>query len=529
MISAPSSSSGMFDKCSSLEGNTVFNSSKTTWTMANAAGYFTNKVSKPNAIVRGNAFGYSVPSGTTAVIFNSTLTAPANAIDVSHMSDGSVLGWLDNKTFYVTSATNEQLELSNSCYRMFANAPTSITKIDFGDVNTDAVKNMAYMFQNKSNLVDLSMDVFNTENVKDMSYMFYSCSKLAELNINHFDVGNVENMTYMFYNCQALEELDLSDWEVSSLTNSSYMFSGCKKLATIYAEDWTAMATPSSNSGMFNSCTELVGAAAFYSGNTGWAYATPTTGYFTKPVELVTKMLVDGPTLNSLIPSEAKQVIFTLIVMGEDTTDLSALGDGSVVGCLVGDVYYISTLDMTNVIAHPNSRNMFYNKTNIDTIDFTFLDTSKVQNMAYMFYNCTALKDVEFDEIDTSNVVSMAYMFYYCRLLGTSESEYTQLEISQWNTAKVQDMKYMFYGCSGLTDLDLSGWNVSSMVDASYMFRACEKLTTIYAGDWTSTTTPKVSTGMFTNCSKLVGAISYSSSKSTWTYANPTTGYFTTK
>ena len=273
----------------------------------------------------------------------------------------------------------------------------------------------------------------------------------------------------------------------------------------------------------------MVGAAAYYSGNTGWAYATPTTGYFTKPVELVTKMLVDGPTLNSLIPETATQVLFTGVVMSEETTDLSALGDGSVVGCLVGDVYYISTLDMTNVIAHPNSRNMFYNKKNIDTIDFTFLDTSKVQNMAYMFYNCTALKDVEFDAIDTSNVVSMAYMFCNCRLLGTSESEYTQLEISQWNTAKVQDMKYMFYGCVGLTDLDLSGWNVSSMVDASYMFRACEKLTTIYAGDWTSTTTPKVSTDMFNNCSKLVGAISYSSSKSTWTYANPTTGYFTTK
>jgi hypothetical protein len=60
----------------------------------------------------------------------------------------------------------------------------------------------------------------------------------------------------------------------------------------------------------------------------------------------------------------------------------------------------------------------------------------------------------------------------------------------------------------------------------SWMFSYGTNLTTIYVSERWSTSAVTSSSSMFTSCSKLVGAISYDSSKIDCTYANYTTGYF---
>jgi len=63
----------------------------------------------------------------------------------------------------------------------------------------------------------------------------------------------------------------------------------------------------------------------------------------------------------------------------------------------------------------------------------------------------------------------------------------------------------------------------------SLMFEICSNLTIIYANsDW-NTTTLTTSTYMFNDCTSLVGAVPYDSTKTDATMANPDTGYFTRK
>jgi hypothetical protein len=59
------------------------------------------------------------------------------------------------------------------------------------------------------------------------------------------------------------------------------------------------------------------------------------------------------------------------------------------------------------------------------------------------------------------------------------------------------------------------------------MFSDCQLLTTIYCNDSWNSSCP--SDNMFSSCTNLKGAISYNKSKTTATYANPETGYFTYK
>ncbi|WP_242694321.1 BspA family leucine-rich repeat surface protein, partial [Enterococcus hirae] len=64
---------------------------------------------------------------------------------------------------------------------------------------------------------------------------------------------------------------------------------------------------------------------------------------------------------------------------------------------------------------------------------------------------------------DTSNVTDMYAMFY-------DMSNLTSLDLSNFDTSKVTDMSYMFEGMSSVTSLDLSGFDTSKVTDMSDMF-----------------------------------------------------------
>lgn len=84
----------------------------------------------------------------------------------------------------------------------------------------------------------------------------------------------------------------------------------------------------------------------------------------------------------------------------------------------------------------------------------------------------------------------------------------------------------MFYECRSLKNIDISSFKITSTIDTDYMFKGCSNLITIYNNDdWSIKGIPGVD--MFSECTKLVGAISYNGGKTNINYANPTTGYFT--
>ena len=89
-----------------------------------------------------------------------------------------------------------------------------------------------------------------------------------------------------------------------------------------------------------------------------------------------------------------------------------------------------------------------------------------------MFYNCSNLTTLDLSNWDTSNVTIMWNMFSNCTNL-------TQLDVSNFDTSSVTNMQTMFNGCSNLTILDVSNFNTSKVTDMSGIFRSCNNLTII--------------------------------------------------
>ena len=108
-------------------------------------------------------------------------------------------------------------------------------------------------------------------------------------------------------------------------------------------------------------------------------------------------------------------------------------------------------------------------------------------------------------------------------------SSLKSLDVTNFNTAKVTDMMFMFNGCSSLTSIDVSNFNTANVTSMGYMFYNCSALTTIFCNDDWKSDVVKSSYDMFTNCTKLKGAVAYHPTKMDVSMANPTTGYFTKK
>ena len=87
-----------------------------------------------------------------------------------------------------------------------------------------------------------------------------------------------------------------------------------------------------------------------------------------------------------------------------------------------------------------------------------YLNTTKVTDMHGMFYNCSNLMSLDLSGWDTSNVTNMCTLFFCC-------SSLTSVDVSGWDTSNVTGMTSMFIRCTSLTSLDVSGWDTSNVTD----------------------------------------------------------------
>ena len=147
-----------------------------------------------------------------------------------------------------------------------------------------------------------------------------------------------------------------------------------------------------------------------------------------------------------------------------------------------------------------NMSSMFYNCSNLTTLDLSNFDTSSVANMSSMFYNCSNITTLDLSNFDTSSVTNMGSMFYSCENLTT-------LDVSNFNTSSVTDMSYMFSYCSNLTTLDLSNFDTSAVTDMSVMFGFCSNLTTLDLSnfDTSAVTDTRVMFGSCRNLTSIIG------------------------
>lgn len=247
-------------------------------------------------LIRGDDFRIALSEDAkhaTKLVFTD-VAAPEGTVtrDLSTEGNGSIAGWLDGDTYYVSTQESGKKVLFNpDCYNMFYRSQddrdafwtsisfkddtqtyidtskvtnmremftgcSELTGIDVSMFDTSHVTTMFRMFGDCSGLTSLDLGNFNTENVVDMSGVFYSCTSINFLDLGMFDTGKVEDMSALFYNCSNLKAVDISSFNTVNVTNMSDMFGACRQLAELDLNNFNT-GNVTSMSGMFYECDAL--------------------------------------------------------------------------------------------------------------------------------------------------------------------------------------------------------------------------------------------------------------------------------
>ena len=182
--------------------------------------------------------------------------------------------------------------------------------------------------------------------------------------------------------------------------------------------------------------------------------------------------------------------------------------------------------DADTVYANEDSDHMFFSLGNVERIDMTGINTSRVKNMSWMFHSGKNLyKHIELGSFDNSNAEDMSYMF------GTSGMTTTEnidpIDFSRFNTSKVKNMKgmfsysflpslnirnfdtsnvenmgQMFDTLMNVRNLDLSGWNVKKVNNIQGIFTRLNKIQSLNLSGWQMDSVTDMRS-MFTDFSNL--------------------------
>ncbi|RYC74041.1 BspA family leucine-rich repeat surface protein [Candidatus Nanosyncoccus nanoralicus] len=134
--------------------------------------------------------------------------------------------------------------------------------------------------------------------------------------------------------------------------------------------------------------------------------------------------------------------------------------------------------DADTAYANEDSSYMFHdigdNYSDMDLIDMTGINTSRVKNMSWMFHGGKwIVKHINLTGFDTSNVEDMSYMFGSFTMGANFDID--PIDFSSFDTSKVTNMEAMFDG-SYLPSIDIRNFNTSSVTNMRRMFAEQGKL-----------------------------------------------------
>ena len=162
--------------------------------------------------------------------------------------------------------------------------------------------------------------------------------------------------------------------------------------------------------------------------------------------------------------------------------------------------YYYS--ESEKIFLNENCNSMFsddmfgnYGSNNLEEIELTGFDTSKVKNMGLMFSYLKNLTQLDLSNFNTSNVTNMWAMFW-----GSEKIE--NLDLSNFDTSKVTTMNRMFSNMKNLTSLNISGFNTRNVINMREMFMGASGMTSLNISTFNTENTTDMSS-MFSGMSSL--------------------------
>lgn len=182
--------------------------------------------------------------------------------------------------------------------------------------------------------------------------------------------------------------------------------------------------------------------------------------------------------------------------------------------------------DADTVYANEDSNAMFSDLGDVDRIDMTGINTSRVKNMSWMFHSDKHLyKHIELSSFDTSNAEDMSYMFatsgaktmenidpidfsrFNTSKVKNMEDMFSysflpSLNIRNFDTSNVENMGQMFDTLMNVRNLDLSGWNVKKVNNIQGIFTRLNKIQSLNLSGWQMDSVTDMRS-MFTDFSNL--------------------------
>ena len=370
-----------------------------------------------------NLTAANLKKGTTCL----GIVGTADLLSVTADADAVAGDILKGKTAYVNSikltGTYEPENIGTGTAGGFI-APSAISfagmtesEFDFSALDTRNVTNMANLFCNARNLLNIDVTNFSTSNVTNMASMFYGCDNTQTINMSNLDTRNVTNMASMFAYCNNCTEIDITNLNTSSVTSMGSMF----------------MRTNISSLNL----------ASFDTSN-------------------VTNMAS----------------MFHSLCFKDINLDLSSFNVSKV--NKMGSMFYQATKVKSINFAGWDTSNLvtassMFTQAGVTNLDIGHFNMHKVDNMSAMFQgvHTTTLNLADWN---TSNLVNTANMFsymnsmisLYCNNWNTSkltqayktfchQPNLVTLNIANWNLANVTNTAQMFASCNNLSDESLNG------------------------------------------------------------------------
>lgn len=286
-----------------------------------------------------------------------------------------------------TQLKNSTVHVNNSKFEL-STVANKITKVVFDKQITMSVSE------------NMFKDMNNLESVENINNIKFKEDKSKDKN-----QADIVTTAYMFEDCTKLKHIGgIENWDLTNVVNADGMFDGCSSITTLDLHGWIV-----------------------------------------PDLELAQGMFMNMKALTTLTLFKQKEASLTRINnMFTGDQQLNKLNN-------------IADLKTSKVVEFYQT----FAKTGLTTLDLSKWDTSAagtdktetLGGMYAMFALMPNLKSIKFGEKwNTSNVTNMSSMFY-------NDSNLKSIDVSNWNTKKVTDMHYMFEG-SGIQSLNISGWTI---------------------------------------------------------------------
>ena len=287
---------------------------------------------------------------------------------------------------------------------------------------------------------------------RDSANFFYGLDQVEVISIKNADFSKTECIKQMFMSCKGIKKVDLSNCEFPKLNNSNGLLLHCEGLEEL---DLSGI-----NLDKFNNTS------AFFIG-TEYLDSYDEIETITKGVKV---LKLNNVTLSDKRPLSNIRLFNSQIIP------------------------FVKRLEMKNVVFPSDCKDLFSGFINLESIDLSGADVSKVGDMGGLFKNCKKLKKIDLTSFDTSSLYNLDGMFTGCESLEEIDG------LQDFNTALVKSISNMFKGCSSLKSVDLSNWQTTKLQYASDTFNGCTNLENIKLF---TAHNLRVFDNMFANCESI--------------------------